>query len=46
MTQVVDNLYTKTVQFKPDIGDLNDLVINMRVKNDAPFIFKTRLIDS
>ena len=43
MTQAIDSLYKKTVQFRPDIEDLDDLVINMQVKNDAPFTIKTEL---
>ena len=35
MTQAVDNLYGKTVEFRPDIQDFNDLVINMDLKKDT-----------
>ena len=31
MTQSIDNLYTKTVQFRPDIEDFEDLVVNVEL---------------
>lgn len=46
MTQAVDNLYAKTVNYRPSIEDFNDLVINVDVKPDAAADFKQMLIES
>jgi len=34
MTQAIDNLYAKTINFRPKIENLDDLVINVNLKPD------------
>ena len=43
MTQAVDNLYTKTVNFKPRIENLNDLIVKVEVPTEAPNTIKEAL---
>jgi len=46
MTQAVDNLYTKTVNFRPRIDNFNDLVVNVDIKPEATTLLKQALSES
>ena len=46
MTQAIDNLHSNTVNFRPNIQDFDDLVINVDVKPDATITLKQALSDS
>ena len=46
MTQAIDNLYTKTVEYTPSIDDFEDLVVNVDVRGDAAAKMKLSLADS
>ena len=46
MTQAVDNLYTKTVNFRPNIENFDDLIVNIEVQEDSAAKLKTALGDS
>lgn len=43
MTQAVDNLYTKTVNYRPDIDNFNDLVVNVDAEPLATQALRTAL---
>ena len=46
MTQAVDNLYTKTVNFRPNIENFDDLIVNVEVQEDSQVTLKTALSES
>lgn len=46
MTQAVDNLYTKTAQFRPSIENLDELVVDLKLNHDAFKVIKTTLNES
>ena len=46
MTQAVDNLYTKTVNFRPNIENFDDLIVNVEVQEDSQATLKTALSES
>lgn len=43
MTQAVDNLYTKTVNYRPSIDNFNDLVVSVDAEPLATQALKTAL---
>ena len=46
MTSAVDNVYAKTVNFRPSIDDFNDLVVKVDVQPNAALNFKQLLTES
>ena len=46
MTQAVDNLYAKTVAYRPSIEDFKDLVVNVNVRSGAAADLKHMLQES
>lgn len=46
MTQTVDNLYAKTVNFRPHIDNLDDLIVNIGVNPSAISALKKALSES
>ena len=46
MTQAVDNLYTKTVNYRPEIENFDDLVISVEAEPMATQALKTALAES
>jgi len=46
MTQAIDNLYTKTVNYKPNIENFDDLVINVEVEPQVTTALKTAIATS
>lgn len=43
MTQAVDNLYTKTVNYRPNIENFDDLIVNVEVPRDSTTKLKAAL---
>jgi len=46
MTQSIDNLYSKTVNYRPNIENFDDLVINVEVEPEARSALKAALTAS
>ena len=46
MTQAVDNLFAKTVNYRPNIDNFDDLVVNVHIEPEATAILKQALTDS
>ena len=42
----MDNLYTKTVNFRPRIDNFDDLVVNVDIKPDATALLKQALSET
>ena len=46
MTQAVDNLYTKTVHYKPSLDNFDDLIVNVEAEAESIDVVKKCLQDS
>ena len=40
MTQAVDNLFAKTVNYRPNIDNFDDLVVNVHIEPEATATLK------